>query len=189
MVDEIQPQAGESGSGAGTPAGTQASFDAGYVGELRRENAKHRTENNQLAAQLAAMQEQLGGITQLQKTLQTLADKQASIEKALADAQAAQKTAELKAIRAQVAARYGIPEALAARLQGESPEQIEADAAELAKALPTPTRGGYLILSPGNGGTTPPENLAKKMFERGRGKDMRFFDPTLHKDKDGGTVT
>jgi hypothetical protein len=56
-----------------------------------------------------------------------------------------QLEAELKAerqgrLRLQVAAEYSLPEALANRLQGESLEELKADAEQLAKLLPKPKK-------------------------------------------------
>lgn len=44
----------------------------------------------------------------------------------------------LALLRERVAAKHGLPDALANRLQGMTQEEMEADAAELAKALPKP---------------------------------------------------
>ena len=43
-------------------------------------------------------------------------------------------------LRLQVAAEYNLPEALANRLQGESLEELKADAEQLAKLLPKPKK-------------------------------------------------
>jgi hypothetical protein len=56
-----------------------------------------------------------------------------------------QLEAELKAerqgrLRLQVAAEYSLPEALAIRLQGESLDELKADAEQLAKLLPKPQK-------------------------------------------------
>lgn len=46
---------------------------------------------------------------------------------------------ELSQMRAQVAAKFSLPDAIASRLQGETAEDMEADAKTLAAALPKPS--------------------------------------------------
>jgi hypothetical protein len=67
---------------------------------------------------------------------------------------AAQKAAalELAAMRREVADRLGVPAALVSRLQGDTPETLEADAKALMAALPKP--GAPNINS--TGGAPPP---------------------------------
>ena len=69
-------------------------------------------------------------------------------------AEAAQKAAalELAAMRREVADRLGVPAALVSRLQGDTPETLEADAKALMAALPKP--GAPNINS--TGGAPPP---------------------------------
>lgn len=62
-------------------------------------------------------------------------------EKALADAKAAEegrKALELSTLKASVARAVGLPEKLAARLQGEDEESLTADAKEILATLPKP---------------------------------------------------
>jgi hypothetical protein len=96
-----------------------------------------------------------------------------------------QKKAEMDTVRAKIAARYGIPEKLAARLQGETPEAIEADAKEIAKDLPRPAgqRGSL-----GNGADGQPRSLKDEIIARMSGQGINPFDPSLHKEKGGGFV-
>jgi hypothetical protein len=70
---------------------------------------------------------------------------------------AAQKAAalELAAMRRDVADRLGVPAALAARLQGDTPEALEADAKALMAALPKPSAPN---INSAQGGATPPAN-------------------------------
>ena len=56
-----------------------------------------------------------------------------------AAAEARAKLAESRLLRYEVAAAKGISHAMAARLQGETREELEADAEELLKELPAPT--------------------------------------------------
>lgn len=58
------------------------------------------------------------------------------MQEALEAAQAEVQAARLEAARARVAARFGLPETLAARLRGESESALEADARELSQYAP-----------------------------------------------------
>lgn len=97
--------------------------------------------------------------------------------------------AELIELRRQIAAaKFGLPDALAARLRGESREDIEADAAELAKiakslAAPQTARPA----NPANSGDTQSApTLADRIRERIGGGVSPFFDPEFHRAKGGG---
>ena len=56
----------------------------------------------------------------------------------IAETEAKLKASEIASIKREVAARLNMPAALATRLQGETQEDIEADAKELMAALPKP---------------------------------------------------
>lgn len=69
-------------------------------------------------------------------------DGKSELEKAIARAEAAEKSAadaEAKRLRLQVATDKGLPAGLAARLQGSTLEELEADAAELLESFPPAT--------------------------------------------------
>ena len=73
------------------------------------------------------------------------------------------KDSEMKAQKAEIAKKAGLSEALADRLQGSTPEEMEADAKRLAEAMgPGPKVGD---------GTNPP-NGAKKPLTRADLKKM-----------------
>jgi len=64
-------------------------------------------------------------------------------------AEAEMKAAKLEVQRRDIAAKYKVPEALASRIKGETPEEMEADAKVLLESLPVkvppalePTRPG-----------------------------------------------
>lgn len=142
---EAEPLTG-SGEVTGSPAGSAApstppevsaesvetlpEWARRLVTELRKENAGHRKAKAEAekaaeaAARLAA--EEQGKYKELYE---------AELQKAQA-AEARAKAAELAGLRSKVGAKYQLPEALIARLQGESEEALEADAKTLAAALP-----------------------------------------------------
>lgn len=66
-------------------------------------------------------------------------------ERAQAEADAAKAQAEtlrLSMLRKDIAAKVGLPAVLVDRLQGDTPEDIEADAKALLESLPKPTVNG-----------------------------------------------
>lgn len=88
------------------------------------------------------------------------------IEAAVADLKAANADLERQIVVRDVAAKHNLPPALAKRLTGSTPEELEADAKELAKLVaPAPTTpsspaGG---LNPGDNDDSPsdPRTLAR----------------------------
>lgn len=107
---------------------------------LKKANAEAAAHRKKLEAIEKAEQERKDAeLTELDKTRKRLAELEAEAAKL--------KRAELQR---QAAEKHKLPAALATRLQGETPEELDADAAELAKTLPKtilpPTNPG------GNGG-------------------------------------
>lgn len=78
------------------------------------------------------------------------------IQQAKADAEAKAKAAEIAALRTQIAAEVGLPAKLALRLQGETDEEIRADAEAILELMPgTPAPPMNTDGSRGNGGKGP----------------------------------
>jgi hypothetical protein len=101
--------------------------------------------------------------------------------------------AELIELRRIVAAaKFALPDALAARLRGETQQEIEADAAELAKIAKSlagapATRPAQPPANPANSGEiVSAPTLADQIRERIGGGVSPFFDPEFHKAKGGG---
>lgn len=154
------PNGDATGQIAGSTAGkmfTQQEVDALIAQRLERSKrqteeaaAKARTEAERKAA------EQQGEYQKLYEAEK--AQREATEQRAAA--------LELAAMRREVADRLGVPAALVSRLQGDTPETLEADAKALMAALPKPgapninsTGGGK---GPANGKT--PE--MQKQFEQ-----------------------
>ncbi len=140
-ADAVTPPATENaappnGDATGQPAGstagrtfTQAEVDALLSSRLER--AKRQTEEATAKARTEAERkaaEQQGEYQKLYEA--TKAELEAAAQKAAA--------LELAAMRREVADRLGVPAALASRLQGDTPEALEADAKALMAALPKP---------------------------------------------------
>ena len=70
--------------------------------------------------------------------------------------EAEQKAAKLErqALQQEIAAKVGLPAKLASRLQGETPEEMEADAKEILETLPKPAKPspGIVPTNPGANG-------------------------------------
>ncbi len=140
------PNGDATGQPAGNTAGrtfTQAEVDALLSSRLER--AKRQTEEATAKARTEAER----------KAAEQQGEYQKLYEATKAElAEAAQKAAalELAAMRREVADRLGVPAALVSRLQGDTPETLEADAKALMAALPKP--GAPNINS--TGGAPPP---------------------------------
>ena len=140
------PNGDATGQTAGSTAGkmfTQQEVDALIAQRLERSKrqteeatAKARTEAERKAA------EQQGEFQKLYEAEK--AQREATEQRAAA--------LELAAMRREVADRLGVPAALVSRLQGDTPETLEADAKALMAALPKP--GAPNINS--TGGALPP---------------------------------
>jgi len=81
---------------------------------------------------------------------QTLAEKQAAEERA--------KAIELATLRERIARAAGLPDALAARLQGEDEDTLTADAKALAKLMPKPPAPN-INAAPGSGAAPIPGQM------------------------------
>lgn len=84
------------------------------------------------------------------------------IDRLKADLQAAQtaaKQAQIAVLKKEIAEKTGLPAALALRLAGETPDEIEADAKALLEALPKKTAPNLNPTNPGGatGGETDAE--------------------------------
>ena len=150
------PNGDATGQIAGSTAGktfTQAEVDALIAQRLERSKrqteeatAKARTEAERKAA------EQQGEFQKLYEAEK--AQREATEQRAAA--------LELAAMRREVADRLGVPAALVSRLQGDTPETLEADAKALMAALPKP--GAPNINS--TGGALPPSTVFANEQER-----------------------
>jgi hypothetical protein len=110
---------------------TQAELDAVITDRLKREKAKQ--EEAASAAKKKAEADALAENAEWQKLAE---QRQAELDAA----QTKVKAAELLEQKRQAASKHGIPEALIPRLQGETPEEMEADAEIVAALLKDPKK-------------------------------------------------
>lgn len=144
---------------------------------LEREKAKRETE-----AKTAKEKAEADALAKNQEWQKLAESRNAELEKLKAELEAAKKL-ELKR---GIAAKFGLPEALIPRLQGDTAEDIEADAKTLFEILPkgpkTPT------LNPTNpAGASTGESDAQRLA-RIHGQAVDILDPTFAREHGGGVV-
>ncbi len=127
MADEAPtPDEGTDGGDAGKTF-TQAQLDKIVEERLARERHKYADYDDlkQAAARLAELEDEK------KSDEQKLLDRVEAAERRAEQAEQAVKTAERDALRARVAAKHGLSDAQAKRLEGETVEELEADAVEV----------------------------------------------------------
>jgi predicted nucleic acid-binding Zn-ribbon protein len=115
---------------AEAPAQPEDSFDwKAETEKVRREAAKHRTEKNTLKTELESVTARITEADKLQETYET------------GLVEAAQSTEKYERLRSAIAGGIPLNEILdmADRLKGETPEEWEADAKQLASKLTAKT--------------------------------------------------
>src|SRR5689334_8076181 len=105
------------------------------IEKLRAEKREARTESSAMKDQVAELTRKLAAIEQ------AYTSKLTEMESKLTTELETRKHAELNAARLAAASKYKLPEAFASRIQGTTKDEIEADAAALAEALPKPPAG------------------------------------------------
>jgi hypothetical protein len=152
MADEQQPQAPEAQpeTDPKAPANTEGSSDSWmntlpeqaqtYIKELRGENASRRTENRDIKKQLEQIQSaqteaETAKLAEQQKW-QELYEKEKAEREKLAQTVEAER---LNNVKLRIASEHKLPAQLAARLVGDDEDSLRADAAELAKLIPSGT--------------------------------------------------
>lgn len=131
MPDET-PDAKPEGAASTAPAQPKV-FSEDYVRQLREESKARRLEIERLESQLNELKAtaQGGPDDDVKKTLNELRDQLKAEQKAREEAAAKAVAAERQALRLKVAADFGLPPALAGRLQGETEDELRADAETL----------------------------------------------------------
>lgn len=124
------------------------------------------------------------------------AEKQAAEDAKLTEAQKLQKqladtTAELQRIKLDnmkrdIAAKTGLPMELAARLTGETEEELTADAQALLKVIPKPALPRVGATNPSEGQAGVETDVQKRARIYGRGMGAQIFDPGEAARRGGG---
>lgn len=129
------------------------------IEKLRAENkeaAKTKKRLDELEAEKKSKDE--AEMTELQKT-----------QKRLADVEAKNKAYERGDAQRKAAEKAGLPALLASRLQGETPEELEADAKALLESLPKPAQKSPGINPTQPANATQDETRAQKKARLGPG--------------------
>lgn len=136
------------------PTKQQEPFDK----ERAMETIKAQRESEKAAlAQLAQLQKQLKKFEEAEKARQEAELSEVEkLQKRLAETEAKAKQIERENLQRQVAAKMQLPEALALRLQGDTAEEMEADAKTLLESLPKPAKPHLSATQP-NGAEPPRE--------------------------------
>lgn len=103
----------------------------------------------------------------------------------LAQAEAEAKTLRLEGMKRQAADKFSLPPVFAARLQGETLEELEADAEALAKLLPKAAPPKVAPTNP-SGGVTGETDDQRRARIYGQGGSM--FDRDRNRSQGGGVV-
>lgn len=117
------------------PITTQEEFDAAIGERLKRERdtlAKKYGDYDDLKIKVGDYEKKIADMT---ATAQADAKKYAGYDKTVADLQAKLKGHETASVKTRIAHETGIPYEMAARLTGETEEDIRADAQSLAALL------------------------------------------------------
>lgn len=139
MPDDVTQDTQETpqvdGNATGTEAGAaQRTFTQDDVDRLIAERLEREKGKAAKAAEAARTEAERKAAEEQGKFKQLYDQTQAR----LAEAEAKARELELNALRRAAAEKVGLPGALADRLRGETPEEMEADAKSVLAALPKP---------------------------------------------------
>lgn len=127
-----------------TPITTQEQFDAAIGERIRRE----RETTERKYADYTELKTKVSGyettIADMTRAAETAAKKQADNDKLLTELQGKVKGYETASVKTRIALETGLPYELAARLSGETEEEIRKDAAALAKYVGKQTQAAPL---------------------------------------------
>ena len=150
------------------PINTQEEFDAAIGDRIKREResmAKKYGDYDDLKKRVADQETQIGALT---KERDDNAKKYAGYDKTMADLQAQVKGYEASSVKMRIAHETGIPYEMAARLNGETEEDIRKDAAMLARFV---TKGKYTgpLKSDGSGEESAERASMRQMLQNLKG--------------------
>lgn len=183
-AEMANPQAAE--PAAETSA--QAEPQSESVEELKAQLAKVTTALKDVNKESAARRKRLEELetAEKQREEQKLSEMD-KLTKRLQEAENELKAHKVTAMRRDIAEKVGLPAALASRLAGETPEEMEADAKALLESLPKPQKP-----APGIQPTNPPDASIQKTYEQIKaeqiGQDIDIFDPAFVRKHGGGVL-
>lgn len=139
--------------------------------QANREAAERRVKLE--AFEKAEQERKQAEMTELEKLQAQLKDAQSQLERRA-----------LEDTKARIAKDVGLPDALAARIQGANEDEMKADAAKLLEALPKPSKNPVLATNPGAGAGAGETYEQKRARIYGSGADI--FDPGAAAQQGGG---
>lgn len=138
--------------------------------KANNEAAKYRK-----AAEAAAQAEQERKDAELSETER--------LKKQLAEREQALKQLQTNELKRQAAAKFNLPEKLALRLQGETLEELEQDAENIAKELPKPAQARLGATNPG---AAPGKKTDDEIYTEIWGGGKKIFDRAWNEQHGGG---
>lgn len=155
-MSEQDKNTADAGNNNSAPQGNERTFTQAELDRVVQERLAREREKFADHDELKAKAEKLAELEAAnQSDLDKAIARAEAAEKSAADAEAARKAAEVQALRARIASDLKVPSKLVKYITGETQEEIEAAAADLA-ATPQPsgTQPGF-VPSSGTGGTAP----------------------------------
>lgn len=181
MAEDVQ---GEIAQNTEQPAETPApEMDANALkAELERVQKALKEANKEAAGRRKRLEEleqaeakrkelELSEVERLQKQLADITGKAARLER--------------ESLQRSIAEKTGLPTAFAARLQGETPEEMEADAKALLEAMPKPTKAPPAI-NPTNPGASRQVGETEVQMRARLKPDYQDIDRSLAERMGGG---
>lgn len=110
------------------------------------------------------------------------------LQKRLTETETRLKQKEIAEARRAAAEKVGLPVALAQRLQGETPEELETDAKALLESLPKADAPKNPKLSPTNPGGAQQGETMEQQLARIHGQSANPFDARFAQSKGGGVL-
>jgi hypothetical protein len=139
---------------------TQADLDKIVADRLSR---KEETDRKKMESEKQKLEE---AKLKEQNEWKTIAEKK---DAELLEIQHKLKEREVLDMKRTTAAKFGIPESLAIRLVGSTPEELEADAKQLAETLPKDK-----VIKPSPGITNPGDGVIITKTPEQRGKELMY---------------
>jgi hypothetical protein len=163
-----------------TPADVQVLIDRAVAEATKKANAEAAKYRKQAeAAEAAERARQEAALSETEK-----------LQRRAAELEVENKRLQSERLRIDAAGKHGLPAELASRLQGETPEELEADAAKLAALLPKPAPPAGPRVSPTNpGGALQGESEAERrarIYQSGSGASV--FTPEWNVKRGGGVI-
>jgi len=168
-------------AGETPPAAPQAQSD--LSAELEKTRLALKAANKEAADRRKRLDELEAAETKRKEGEMSEVDK---LTKRLTEAEAKLKAKERADAQRAVSEKVGLPLAFAERLQGETPEELEADAKKLLEALPKAPKQPNI--NPTNPGGAERGETPEQARERIYGQNISIFDQEFGKRHGGGAM-